>query len=176
MGFNATQMASASAIMQTGGMVTSALGSYNSAAISKINLNAQAAISDSNARVAELGAQSALLRGQKQAGALSLKAGQLKSRQRATLAANGVDLGVGSAAELQASTDIMAEIDKNTIESNAVYEAWGYRSNATNYQNDALMKRAGASAISPFGAATSSLLGSAGSVASAWGTYAKLKE
>lgn len=176
MGFTSTQMAFASAAMQTGGMVTSTIGSYNSAAIQKINLNTQAAIADSNARIAEVGAQSALLRGQKQASALTLKAGQLKARQRASMAANGIDLGVGNAAEIQASTDIMAEIDKNTIETNAVYEAWGYRSNATNYQNDALMKRAGAGAISPFGSAASSLLGSAGSVASAWGNYAKLKE
>lgn len=176
MGFTATQMASASAIMQTGGMVTSAIGSYNSAAISKINLNTQATLAESNARIAEMGAQSALLRGQKQAGALTLKAGQLKSRQRASMAANGIDLGVGNAAEIQASTDIMAEIDKNTIEANAVYEAFGYRSNAVNYQNDALMRRASASAISPFGAAASTLLGSAGSVASAWGNYAKVKE
>jgi ribosomal protein L27 len=176
MGFNATQMASASAIMQTGGMVTSALGSYNSAAISKINLDTQANLADINARIAERGAQSALLRGQKQVGALTLKAGQLKSRQRVSLAANGVDLGVGNAAELQASTDIMAEIDKNTIEANSVMEAWGYRTNAVNYQNDALMKRASASALSPGMSAASSLLGSAGSVASAWGNYYKLKE
>lgn len=168
MGFTSSQLATASLIGQIGGGVTSAIGSYNSAAIQKINLNTQAAIADSNARIAEVGAQSALLRGQKQASALTLKAGQLKSRQRASMAANGIDLGVGNAAEIQASTDIMAEIDKNTIETNAVYEAWGYRSNATNYQNEALMKRAGADSISPGMAAAGSLLGSAGTVASSW--------
>lgn len=173
MGFNATQMASASAILQTGGMTTSAIGSYNSAALSKINLNAQAAIADSNARIAELGAQSALLRGQQQVGALTLRAGHLKSRQRASLAANGVDLGVGNAAELQASTDIMADIDKRTAEANAIYEAWGYRTNAVNYQNAALVQRASARAVSPFSAAAGSLLGSAGSVAKAWIDYVK---
>lgn len=176
MGFNPSQMAFASAALQTGGMITSAIGSYNSAQISKINLNTQATIAESNARIAELGAQSALMRGQKQASGLMLKAGQLKSRQRASMAANGVSLGEGNAVELQASTDIMAQIDKNTIETNAVYEAFGYRSNAVNYQNDALMRRASASAISPMGAAAGTLLGSAGSVASAWGNYAKLKE
>ena len=87
-----------------------------------------------------------------------------------------MSLSEGNAVELQASTDIMAQIDKNTIEANAVYEAFGYRSNAVNYQNDALMRRASASAISPMGAAAGTLLGSAGSVASAWGNYAKLKE
>lgn len=168
MGFNASQLATASLIGQIGGGVTSAIGGYFSAATQKATLKGQAAVADTNARIAELGAQSALLQGQQQVGALTLRAGQLKSSQRAAMAANGIDLGVGSAVELQASTDIMAQIDKNTIEANAVRSAWGYRTQAVNFQNEALTKRTTAGAISPFGAAAGSLLGSAGSVASSW--------
>lgn len=200
MGFSSSQLASASLIGQIGGGVTSAVGGYFSAATQKATLKGQAAIADANARIAdanasvvratagvnsriaELGAQSTLLQGQQQVGALTLKAGQLKSSQRASLAANGVDLGVGSAAEIQASTDIMSEIDRNTIEANAVRSAWGYRTQAVNFQNEALMaqsngwayrtdaenKRTTASAISPFGSAAGSLLGSAASVAGSW--------
>lgn len=154
--------------LQIGGALTSAIGSYYGAATQKINLRTQAYLADVNARIAELGAQSALLQGQQQVGALTLKAGQLKSRQRAALAANGVDFGVGSAAEIQASTDIMKEIDANTLEANAVRTAWGYRTQVTNYQNEALAARTTAGAISPGMSAVSSLLGSAGSVASSW--------
>ncbi|GAB3190775.1 virion core protein, T7 gp14 family [Hydrogenophaga aquatica] len=168
MGFTTGQLATASLIGQIGGGVTSAVGSYFSAATQRATLRGQAAVADTNAHIAELGAQSALLQGQQQAGALTLRAGQLKSSQRAAMAANGIDLGEGSAVELQASTDIMKEIDKNTIEANAVRSAWGYRTQAMNFQNEALTKRATAGAISPFGAATSSLLGSAGTVASSW--------
>ena len=118
--------------LQIGGAASSAIGSYYSAATQKINLKTQANLADINARIAELGAQSALLQGQQQVGALTLNAGRLKSRQRAALAANGVDLGVGSAAEIQASTDIMKTIDANTLEANAVRTAWGMRTQATN--------------------------------------------
>lgn len=49
---------------------------------------------------------------------------------------------MGSAAEIQASTDIMKEIDMATVESNAVRNAFGYRTQAMNFENEALAKRA----------------------------------
>jgi hypothetical protein len=84
------------------------------------------------------------------------------------MAANGVDLGDGSAAEVQATTDVMGELDANTVHANAVRSAWGYRTQATNSQNDAVMRRSAADGISPGTSAMSSLLGSAGTVAQGW--------
>lgn len=154
MGFSSTQVAQASLISQIGGGITSAIGGYYSAAAQKSALGF-------NAKLAELSAQGELEKGQHEAMRLTMKAGQIKSAQRASMAANGIDLGEGSAAEVQASTDIMKEIDKNTIEANAIRSAWGYRT-------DAAMSRAKASTISPFGAAAGTLLTSAGSVADSW--------
>lgn len=169
MGFlSASQLGTASLVGQIGGGVTSAVGSYYGAQGQKVALKSQAAIADVNARIAELGAQSALNQGQQQVGALTLKAGQLKSSQRASMAANGIDLGVGNAAEVLASTDIMKEIDKNTVEANAVRNAWGYRTQAVNYQNEALMKRTAANGINPGMSAATSLLSSAGKVSDSW--------
>lgn len=168
MGFSSNQLASASLIGQIGGGVTSAIGSYYSAATQKATMQGQAAVADVNARIAELGAQSALYQGQQQVGALTLKAGQLKSSQRTAMAANGIDLGSGNAVEIQASTDIMKEIDANTLTANAVRSAWGYRTQAVNFENEALTKRATAGAINPLGSAVGSLLGSAASVAGSW--------
>ncbi len=159
---------SAGMLLQIGGAVTSAVGSYYSALNQKNNLKFQADLAEINARLAETSAQSILLQGQQQVGALTLSAGHLKGRQRASLAANGIDLGVGSAAEIQASTDIMKEIDANTLTANAVRSAWGVRTQATNYQNEAIAARATASTISPFGSFATSLMGSAGSVAQSW--------
>ena len=175
MGIPSVQLAQVSLVGQMGGMATSAIGSYYSAATQKATLQGQAAIADTNARIAELGAQSTLNQGQQQVANLTLKAGQLKGSQRAAMAANGIDLGVGNAAEIQASTDIMKEVDANTLEANAVRTAWGYRTQATNYQNEALAARATAGAISPGMSAVSSLLGSAGTVASSWYQYSKEK-
>jgi hypothetical protein len=59
-------------------------------------------------------------------------------------------------------------VDANTIAANAVQSAWGYRTQAVNYKNDALMSRATASGISPGLNAASTLLGEAGQVASTW--------
>jgi len=204
MGFT-SPLQNASMALQVGGAFTSAIGNYYSAATNKINLQGQAAVSDANARIAdanagmtrtfadtnariaELAAQSTLLQGQQQVGALTLKAGQVKSSQRAAMAANGIDLGTGNAAEIQASTDIMTEIDKNTIEANAVRSAWGYRAQAMNFKNesiaaqsngwayrvDAESKRSTSGSISPFSSAAGSMLGSAGSVAGSWYMFNK---
>lgn len=154
--------------LQIGGAISGAVGSYYAAKSQRTELNYQASIANVNARIAELGAQSELQRGQREEQAVRLKTARLKSAQRVALAANGVDLGEGSAAEIQASTDYMGEIDAETVASNAVRSAWGYRTQAMNYQNDALMKTTAASNINPGRQAASSLLGSAGQVASSW--------
>lgn len=154
--------------LQIGGALSSALGGFYSAKSAKSSLKFQADIADTNARISELAAQSTLLQGHQQIGALTLRAGQLKSSQRAAMAANGIDLGVGSAAEVQASTDVMKEIDKNTVEANAVRSAWGYRTQAVSQQGEAAIKRASASGISPNSTAGASMLGGAASVASSW--------
>lgn len=168
MGFSPATMATASMIGQIGGAVSSAAGSYYGAAVQKINLESQARMAEVNARIAEMGAQSALNQGHKQAASLTLRAGQMKSTQRAAMAANGIDLGEGSAAEVQASTDTMKDIDQNQILANAVQSAWGYRMQGVNHQNEALMARADAKGIKPGMDLATSLLGSATSIASSW--------
>ena len=173
MGFSSTQLATASLITQIGGAATSAIGARSSASAQRTALKSQAAVADINARIAELGAQSALQQGQRQVGALTHRAGQLKSSQRAAMAANGIDLSTGSAAEIQASTDIMKDIDVDTLTLNAMRTAWGYRTQAMNYQNEAMAKRSTARGINPGQAAFTSLLGSAGSVASSWYALSK---
>ena len=159
--------------MQAIGGASSAVGAYYGAKTQKLNLEGQANTADFNARISEIGAQSVLLAGQKQVADLTLKAGQLKSKQRVALAANGVDLAQGNAAELQASTDLMKELDVNTIQENAIRSAWGYRVEKTNYENQARTLRSGSSQVNPGLAASTSLLGSAGQVAAGWYSYNK---
>lgn len=198
---NAQTLALTSAIMQTGGAVNGGIGSYFGAATQKANLRGQAAVAEANARISdtnirmanvnarisELGAQSVLRQGQHEAGRLTLQAGQLKSRQRTSMAANGIDISQGNAAEILASTDLMKEADVSTIEANATRSAWGYRTEALNakaqainagtqsmnFRNQAMVSQAAGSAISPIGSTATSLLGSAGSVADAWYRYSE---
>jgi len=154
--------------LQGGGAINSAVGSYYAAQSQKAALSGQADIADINARTAESTAQSALYAGQQQEISSRLKTAQLKSSQRTSMAANGIDLGSGTATNILTTTDAMGEIDANTIAANAVRSAFGYRTQATNFQNDALMKRATAGAVSPISSAVSTLLSSAGQVAGNW--------
>lgn len=166
--------AATSLALMAAGAASNVVGSYYSAKGQQSALRFQADIADTNARIAELGAQSELVRGQREEQGTRLKTAHLKSAQRVALAANGIDLGEGSATDILTSTDVMGEIDANTIAANAVRQAWGYRTQGMNFQNEALMKRATASGISPGTSAATTLLSSAGQVAGAWYSLDKL--
>lgn len=89
--------------------------------------DAEAAAHKANAGVLEIAAQDALTQGN-QAETQSRTAYSLvKGRQRAALAANGVDLGEGSALRMQADTDYASDVDASTIKANALKAALGYR-------------------------------------------------
>lgn len=153
---------------QIAGAGVSAIGAYSSAKSQQLALSGAADIADINAGLSEQAAQQELARGGAAVASASARAGQVKSSQRAAMAANGVDLGEGSAAEVLASTDLYKEGDINTLTANAVRAAWGQRVQATNYKNEASSKRAGADSISPVMAGATSLLGSAGTIANSW--------
>jgi len=181
--------------MQGVGAASSALGAYSSAQASKTSLNLQASLADINAKstmdmaeinqqMAERSAQQTLLTGQREEQRSQIATANLKGKQRASMAANGIDLGEGSANQVLTSTDVLGEIDANTLQANAVRGAWGYRTQgqaeynrartqASNQSSQGAMSRASADAISPGTSAFTSMLGSAGSVAGNWYQYNK---
>jgi hypothetical protein len=163
--------ATAALAMQGAGAASSALGAYYGAQSSKATLNFNADLADINARVAESAAQASLLTGEREEQRSMISTANLKGTQRASLAANGVDLGEGSAANILTTTDVMGEADANTIHANAIRQAFGYRTQSVNQSNQAMMSRASASAIDPLTAGATSLLGSAGQVAGNWYRY-----
>lgn len=186
-------MAVSSVVMMGAGMATSAIGASASASGQKSQLQYQAAMgtlnaamaeSDAsllelNASISETQADMAVGMGQREEQKLRLGSAQLKSRQRVALAASGVDMGVGSAARVLATTDYMTEVDAGEIRANAARAAFGYkvqtvnqkaaamsaRTQGVNYSAGSAFASASASGISPSLAGVSSLLGSAGSVA-----------
>lgn len=160
-------------MMQGGGAASSAIGAYYGAQANKTSLELQANLADINARVSESAAQATLLTGQREEQKSMLATANLKSAQRVGFAANGVDLGEGSPVNVLTTTDTMGQIDANTIKANAIKSAWGYRTQGVNQTNQATMSRAAAGAIDPTMSAASSLLGSAGSVASSWYAFGK---
>lgn len=151
--------------LQAIGGLTSSVGSYFAAQGQKTALNAQSNIDNINAQSSENAAQGALLSGQKEQQTILLKGAQIKSSQRASMAANGIDLGSDTAVNVQDSTDYLSQSDANTAAANAVRTAWGYRQTATNQTNMGLMAKASSESISPWEQAGSTLLTSAKGVA-----------
>lgn len=168
MGFNASNTASLSMGLQAGGVATSVVGSYYGAQVQKAALSGAADIATENAKIAELGAQSQIEAGQKSEQGARLRTAGLKSSQRASMAANGIDLGSDTATNILTTTDVMGEIDANQIRANAIRSAWGYRTQELNFQNDARAKRSTAGGINPLANAATSLLAGAGQVAGSW--------
>lgn len=179
---------SAFLVMQGAGVAGQAYGAYSSALGSRQAMQSQANIANTQAEIAEINAQGAtfsaeqtLLAGQRREQNVRLKGAQLKSSQRASMAANGIDLGSQSAVNILTSTDLMADEDARSVALDSLRAAWGYRTQSTNYVNDAIAKRAQASglnttagAINPFLSGTSALLTGAGKVASNWYMMNKL--
>lgn len=122
-------------------------------------------VANNNATMAEYAAQDAQKRGEEDAMAVQRKAAALKSSQRVGLAANGLDLSYGTAADLQDQVDFFAQSDAATARTNASRESWRLRAGG------AQDRAAGAAARSNANlSAASTLIGTAGSVASKWYT------
>lgn len=161
-------MCNSTAVMgaQAGGLAYSTVGAYYASQAQKSALNGQARLADINAQLSELSAQTALNAGQRQEQSARLKNASVKGSQRASLAANGVALDSDTAVNIVTTTDVIGEIEANDIAANAISTAWGYRAQATNYRNDATLKRGQAKGINSGMAAASTFLTGATQIAS----------
>jgi hypothetical protein len=153
---------------QAAGAGMGMVGAYFGAKSQQDQLAFDAEMADLNARVSESTAQTALLAGQREVQKSRLSTANLKSTQRVGLAASGVALDEGSAVNVLTTTDYFGEVDANTIEANAVREAWGYRTQAANFKAQAISARGAAKAINPGAAVLTSFLGNAAKVGGDW--------
>jgi hypothetical protein len=125
----------------------------------------QAQVAANNAKIAGYQRSAALQQGEQEAQQSMLQRAQMLGKQRAALAANGVDLNSGSAIDLLASTEFLGEQDVNQIQNNAVRKAWGYEVEGSNYQAQSNLDQWKADTTNPTAigamAGTTSLLSSA---------------
>lgn len=118
-----------------------------------------------NQIMAEYAAQDAEKRGEVEAQQVAQRARALKGAQRSRMAAAGLDLGVGTQADILEGTDFFASQDVATTRTNARKAAWSARASGNQ-----------AAAEGRFAAdqgrlqAFSTLLGTAGQVAGKWKT------
>ncbi|MBA3755528.1 MAG: hypothetical protein H0X02_04580 [Nitrosomonas sp.] len=87
---------------------------------------------ETNADLAEMNAADTIKRGDQAANVKKTQAKGVVGAQRAALAAQGLDLSDGSAAEIQAETAELGELDAMSIKNDAWRQAWGYRVEASN--------------------------------------------
>lgn len=99
---------------------------------------------ETNARMADRQAQDAILRGERDAGESDRRAAALAGAQRATLAAQGLDLGSGTAASVLEDTAVKAARDATTIRNNAYREAYGYDVQAADLRTRGRLAQIGA--------------------------------
>jgi len=126
----------------------------------------EAQLSDYNAQVAELQAQDAVTRGAEKESRFRTQVRGLIGSQRAGFAGAGVDVGYGSAADVQADAAFLGELDALTIKNNAAREAWGYQVQAEDLRRRAVIQRQGGQMAAAAGAeaAKGAYIGAAGTV------------
>ena len=119
-----------------------------------------------NQIMAEYAAQDAQRRAGEDALKVQQRASALKGTQRATMAAKGLDLGVGTSADLLDQTDFFGATDAATTRSNGNRDAWSARASgqAARAQGEASARQGNLSAFS-------TVLGTAGNVSSKWMDY-----
>lgn len=109
----------------------SGIGSaYSQATAYQIQADYIQQASELNAQIAGVQAEDAIRRGNKSASQFKKQVKGMKGSQKAALAAQGIDIGSGSAAEILDNTDTQGALDVQTIKNNAWREAWGYKTQA----------------------------------------------
>ena len=91
-------------------------------------------INNYNAAVSDIQASDALARGEQSTADYGVQTKKLVGAQKAAYAAQGIDLGTGSAADVQDTTQVQAARDVQTIRLNAMREAWGYKTQAKGFR------------------------------------------
>lgn len=139
-------------------------------------LDYQALVDKNNAKIEEYKRADAINRGEEAAQDAMRQRADLIGRQRAALAASGVDATQGSAVDVLATTEFYGQQDVNRIQANAAREAWGYditkkdateSSKLASWQAQTYGNQAGA--ISP---GKQAALAGGGSLLSSAGSYA----
>lgn len=134
-------MCNPAAFLVVGMVLTAGAGAYKADAENKAG-QYQAEVADQNAKLNDFRAEQAGQIGAIQEEQHRAKVRQLAGTQRANLAANGIDLGSGTALDMVTETYTMGEQDALMIRYNAMNEAWGYRTQAVNDRNSGRFAKA----------------------------------
>jgi hypothetical protein len=150
------------------GMGLSMMSAYNRGRAQQNALGYEAAVAGNNAAIAGYQANVAQQVGAQQVQNIQLRTGNLFGAQRAAMAANGVDLGQGSAANVLASTEYMGQRDEATTQTNTQNEIWALNNQRNSYLAEQQADLSARNSINPTMSAAGTLIGGAGMFANSW--------
>lgn len=101
----------------------------------------EAQIAEYNAAVADLQAKDARFRGGEAENRFRSQVRGVIGTERAGIASGNIDVGYGSAVDVQADAAFLGELDALTIRTNAAREAWGYEVQAGDLRARAAIAR-----------------------------------
>lgn len=155
------------------GAGVSAYGANKTATANAQSATYQAQVAANNKKIADQNAAFAISSGRTQAYTQDLKTSQLVGTQKATQAANGLDVNSGTNVDVRQSTEEIGRLDTLTILNNAQRQAGGYLAQGANFTAEGqldTMKAQTAQTTGDIGVATS-LLGGASSFSDKWLGY-----
>lgn len=129
-----------------GGTILNARGQKKQGDAAQEAANAVAEREEWNAGIAELQAKDAIARGADEESRFRTSVRQLIGSQRAGFAGQGVEVGRGSAADVQADAAFLGELDARQIRLNAARQAWGFQVEAADRRLGADVARRGGAA------------------------------
>lgn len=157
-------------LLMIAGTVVSGMGQIQQGNAAAASAKYNATVAEMNATLADRRAKDAIERGQVEEQQKRAQVAQLQGRQKAAMAANGVDLSFGSPLDTLVDTAVLGELDALTIRQNAAREAYDYQVQGVNSRADAGLSRMNAKSAKTGGylAAGGTVLGGG---AKAYGQY-----
>lgn len=150
-------------------LVATSASAYQASSARKQAGEYEAAVARNNAKVAEWKASDAQDRATTSAMNIGRQVNDMRGKQSAALAANGLDLSSGSPQAVLERTNYYGLEDQRTTLENGNNESWGFKQQASNYRSQAQWSKSAADAENPWMSAGFAALGQAGNVADKWG-------
>lgn len=150
-------------------VVVAGTGAYVSARSARNAASTQEKIAQNNAVIAERQAEDSEKRGREAEFNYRKRIKALKGKQRAAFSASGVVVDEGSALDILADTAEQGEFDALVIRNNAEREAYGFRAQSANFQNQSSLHGLQKKSISPLFEAGSTAITTGASFAGSFG-------
>ena len=166
-------MGAAAIGLQGAGVLMSAYGASQAAKAERAKAEYGAMVAEQNASINDYQAKVAARIGSQQEQVSKLNTASMFSSQRTSMAANGIDLGQGTATDVLTSTVMKGNTDVANIQDNTARNVWSLETQASMDRQSAKFQRETGSSINPGVSAATSLLGNAGAFSKSVYGYGK---